>query len=176
MFTCDDYFTGPNGVRRDVVYSSELTHEILANAQVTVDRWNLLLSYFYSENPGAKRRRFASGWRSKAINAATPGAAPFSHHMDAEAGDVEDEDRDLAKWILANEDESRRVENPSHAAMIGLWFEDFRTTPTWVHGQIVPPHSLNRIYIPSNNWAARLGGRVLTIASLEAPLTLENLT
>jgi len=31
---------------------------------------------------------------------------------------------------------------------IGLWFEDFKYTPTWVHIQIVPPKSGNRFFVP----------------------------
>lgn len=174
MITTDDYFTGPDGVRRDVVYSSELTPEILGNAQVTVDRWNLLLTHFYDENPIAKRRRVNSGWRPKAINAATPGAAPNSTHLLGEALDGSDADRMLARWILANEWQALKFGTQSYAAQIGLWFEDFRTTPTWVHGAIVPPHSGSRIFIPSNDWAARLGGRVLTLQDLQTPLTTEN--
>lgn len=176
MITTDDYFTGPDGKRRDLFYASEMTAEIAGNAHVTVDRWNLLLTHFYAENPAAKRRWVHSGWRPKAINAATPGAATNSSHLLGEALDGSDEDRMLAIWILKNEQDSKRVGSPSYAAQIGLWFEDFRTTPDWIHGQIVPPHSGNRIYIPSNDWAARLGGRVLTLADLQTPLTVESLS
>ena len=176
MLTVDDYFTDEHGNRRDIIYASELTPEILANAQVTVDRWNLLLTHFYQENPTAARRRNNSGWRPKGINAQTPGAAPNSTHLDAEADDASDADRMLARWILANELEAQRLATQSYAAQIGLWFEDFRTTPTWVHGQTVPPHSGHRIYIPSNDWAARLGGKVLTLEDLQQPITMEQLS
>lgn len=175
MLTVDDYFTGPDGVRRDKVYSAELTHEILANAQVTVDRWNLLLTHFYSENPSAARRRINSGWRPKAVNASTPGAATNSTHLTGEAMDASDADRMLARWILGNELAAKKLGVPSYAAKIGLWFEDFRTTEDWCHGQIVPPHSLNRIYIPSNNWWERLKGDTLSLDDLETPLTTETL-
>lgn len=173
MFSVDDYFTGPDGIRRDVAYSSELTHEIVANAHNTVDRWNLLLTHFYAENPSAPRRRINSGWRPQEINAATAGAAPNSTHLTGEALDCSDADRLLARWVLGNELTCKRLGFPSLAAKIGLWFEDPRTTPNWLHGQTVPPHSGLRIYIPSNNWAARLGGRVLTLQDLETPLTME---
>lgn len=176
MITTDDYFTGPDGVRRDKVYSAELTHEILANAQVTVDRWNLLLTHFYSENPTAQRRRVNSGWRPKAINAGTPGAAPNSTHLTGEALDGSDEDRMLAKWILGNELAAKKLAVPSYAAKIGIWFEDFRTTPTWVHGQIIPPHSGLRIYIPTNAWWERLKNDSLSLDDLQSPLTPEKLS
>lgn len=176
MMTVDDYFTGPDGVRRDQVYSSELTHEILSNAQITVDRWNLLLSHFYQENASAKKRWVHSGWRPKAVNDVTAGAAPNSSHLTGEALDGSDEDRMLARWILENEEQAKKLGSPSHAAQIGLWFEDFRTTIDWVHGQCIPPHSLHRIYIPSNDWAARLGGRVLTLEDLQQPVAVSDLS
>lgn len=31
---------------------------------------------------------------------------------------------------------------------IGLWFEDFSKTPTWVHAQIVPPKSGKLFFMP----------------------------
>lgn len=175
MITVDDYFTGPDGVRRDVAYSDELTHEILANAQTTVDRWNLLLTHFYSENPSAKRRRVNSGWRPKIINSATPGAATNSTHLTAEALDGDDEDRMLARWLVSNELTCKRLAVPSVASKIGLWFEDPRTTPTWLHGQIVPPHSGLRIYIPSNSWWERLKDDTLSLDDLQTPLTTAHL-
>lgn len=175
MISVDDYFTGPDGTRRDQAYSQELTHDILANAQVTVDRWNLLLTYFYQENASAKKRWVHSGWRPKAINDMTKGAAPNSTHLTGEALDASDEDRELARWMLGNEQSCNRLGLPSYASKIGLWFEDPRTTPTWLHGQIVPPHSLNRIYIPSNDWAARLGGRVLTLDQLQVSISIADL-
>lgn len=184
MFSVDDYFTDEHGNRRDAIYSTELTTEILGNAQATVDRWNLLLTHFYSENPSASKRRNNSGWRPRAINTVTPGAAPNSTHLLAEAMDVSDDDQQLAVWILGNEHAAKKLAVPSYASKIGLWFEDFRTTQKlvkgvlvrWVHGQIVPPHSGNRIYIPSNDWAARLGGRVLTLEDLQTPLTVATLS
>jgi hypothetical protein len=175
MITTDDYFTGPDGKRRDVLYASEMNAQIAGNAHVTVDRWNLLLTIFYQENPTAKRRWVHSGWRSKAINDDTPGHAEHSTHLTGEALDASDEDRMLARWIVGNELAAKKLAVPSHADKIGLWFEDFRTTPTWVHGQIVPPHSGNRIYIPSNDWAARLGGRVLTLDQLQVPIAIADL-
>lgn len=176
MITADDFFTGSDGTRRDIVYASELTPEIVAAADVTVGRWNLLLTRFYAENPNAPRRRVASGWRPRAINAATPGAATNSTHLIGEALDGSDADRLLARWILANELESKRLAVASYAAEIGLWFEDFRTTPTWVHGQSVPPHSGLRIYIPSNEWWLRLKDDTLSLDDLKTPLELSHLT
>lgn len=157
MITYEDFFTGPDGKRRDLLYAAELTAEIIASAHVTLSRWNLLLTHFYDDRPDAQKRRCDSGWRPAAVNASTPGAAPQSHHMRGEAMDVWDHDRMLAHWVLAN----------LHiAADIGLWFEDFRTTPTWVHGQIVPPKSGLRIFIPDAPWAARLAGKPLTEAAI----------
>jgi len=43
------------------------------------------------------------------------------------------------------------VKNTAVMVECGLWAEDFRWTPTWVHLQRIPPKSGKRIYIPSNS-------------------------
>lgn len=40
------------------------------------------------------------------------------------------------------------IENVELMAEIGLYFEDFSKTPTWVHAQIVPPKSGKRFFMP----------------------------
>lgn len=65
---------------------------------------------------------------------------PNSKHKSANAVDVYDPDRRLAQWCL----DSRVA-----LADAGLYCEDFRYTPVWLHFQDIPPKSGKRIYIPS---------------------------
>lgn len=132
MITLESYWKG-----RDTKYADELTDQIRANAQVTVDRVNELLAHAGRSdihNP-------TSGWRSRVVNDATSNAATGSKHLTAEAADLPDADRTLAGWVADNLDVAEKI---------GLWFEDFRWTPTWVHCQIVPPKSGRRVFIPSS--------------------------
>lgn len=62
-----------------------------------------------------------------------------SKHLSAQAIDIFDPKGDLQKLI---------VQNITLIAEIGLWMEDFKFTPTWVHFQTVPPLSGNRFFIP----------------------------
>jgi hypothetical protein len=114
----------------------DLTDEILANAQITVDRTNQLL-----DRAGARADHVqTSGVRSRAANARLAGASATSNHLSGQAADISDLDRYLADWSVANLEVLEEV---------GCWMEDPRWTPTWVHWQIVPPKSGKRIYIPS---------------------------
>lgn len=65
--------------------------------------------------------------------------APKSHHLTGEAVDIQDLDGKLKAWVTRNLDLMEQI---------GLWMEDFNSTPTWTHFQIVPPKSGNRIFIP----------------------------
>jgi hypothetical protein len=44
------------------------------------------------------------------------------------------------RWCLRNLNEMETI---------GLWMENARWTPTWVHLQTVPPLSGHRVYVPS---------------------------
>lgn len=164
MITLDDYFMGRD---RDPRFTAYLTPEIVGNAQRTVQLANLVLARYYADHPAAVRPRVSSGWRPPAVNAALEarGAAPQSKHMTGEAidlsdGDGPDDDRanDLAAWC---------VNNALVLEACGLWMEDPRATPTWVHWQIVPPKSGRRYFIPDAKWAARLAGNALDVSDLE---------
>lgn len=141
--TLSEFFMG-----RDKSFADQLTPEIIANATATCGAWNRLLRIFF-EDTGINHRGMRSGWRPPAVNAKTPGAATNSKHMTGEAADLEDPDKKLAHWVKAH---------PEICSECGLWFEDpfslkadgtGEFTPTWVHGQIVPPHSGRRFYIPA---------------------------
>lgn len=135
MLTLTDYWMG-----REVKYGRELTYDIIANANVLLDRVNALLGVF-SDETGIEIEQVASGWRPKGINDATANAAASSRHLTGEAIDLRDTaDRALARWCLSH---LQALEE------LGLWMEDPQWTPTWVHLQIRPPRSERRVYIPS---------------------------
>ena len=121
---------------RDATHAEELTDAIQRNAIITVGRANELL-----ERANLKSiSEVVSGWRPTGINSITANAAQSSRHLTGEAIDIADPDRTLATWIADNLDVLREV---------GLWCEDFRWTPTWVHLQVVPPKSGKTVFIPS---------------------------
>lgn len=113
-------------------YKSLLTAELKANAVESMRRVNLLLV-----RAGFTKRDATSGWRPPVVNAATPGAAPTSKHMQCLAIDIEDEDKALQQWCMAHQDVLEEL---------GLWMEHPRDTPTWCHLQIVPPGSGKRVF------------------------------
>jgi hypothetical protein len=148
MITLDDYWMG-----RDAKYPADLTDAIRSNAQMTVDTWNQLLQIAVTEGVTFHDNLttgswVSSGWRPPEINDHTSNAATTSKHLTGQACDIYDPYGELANWIR---------KNLAYAEQIGLWFEDFRCTAGWVHGQIIPPGSGRRVYIPSLVWAQKLG-------------------
>lgn len=142
--TLEQYFMG-----RDALYPEECTPAVRANAAKTVERVNRALELAAADgvSPGIDEKtgnHVASGWRPHAINHAlerTSNAATNSTHIGAEACDLQDTlGRDLARWALRNLDKLEEI---------GLWMEDPRWTPDWVHWQTRPPHSGLRVYRPS---------------------------
>ena len=121
---------------RDVTHAKQLTDEIRRNAEVTVERVNELLARAGRNDINTVN----SGWRPQAVNDATSNAGASSRHITAEAVDLPDADRTLCEWAVDNLDILREI---------GLWMEDPRWTPTWLHLQIVPPKSGKLVYIPS---------------------------
>lgn len=109
-----------------------VTRQIEANAHMLVPRLNRLLILF------GEPRMLSSGFRDKASNTAA-GGKRFSWHMQGLAADIEDKDRKLAEFILADE---------SRLRMCGLYAEHPDKTPTWVHVQSEPPKSGRRIFQP----------------------------
>jgi hypothetical protein len=128
---------------RDKAFPADLTAAIRKNAEETVSKVNLLL--FAATKDGIvlistnKRSLVKSGWRPPAINAATPNAAPKSHHMTGKACDVSDPTGSLDKWCMNNLDELEQI---------GLWLEAPVSTPGWCHLQTVQPRSGNRVFFP----------------------------
>lgn len=77
------------------------------------------------------------GWRPRDC----PIGAANSHHKLGQAVDIYDPYRELATWCANHLKELEEI---------GLWMEDFRWTPSWVHFQTVSPGSDIRVFIPSN--------------------------
>ena len=119
---------------RDKTYPDEYTQEISDNINL------LLVPMNQIRNSWAQPMRVNSGWRPAAINAKTPGAASHSKHTEGLAVDISDVSGDLMRWVLANLQMMKDL---------GIYFEDFRWTPTWVHFQLGAPKSGKRIFIPN---------------------------
>lgn len=75
-----------------------------------------------------RRMPITSGYRTPEANKKA-GGAPKSSHLEGMAVDLADPKGDLAKWILANQDELETN---------GLWMEDPASTKGWVHLQSRP--------------------------------------
>lgn len=130
MITKSDLLAG-----RDSSFASEYTDAISDNLDEVVEKVNQFLDNF------AGNIKVTSGWRPASMNGMVKGALPKSNHITGNAVDLSDKDNKLMDYILANLDK---------ATALGLYFEDFRWTPTWCHVQTVPPKSRKRIYVPSS--------------------------
>lgn len=84
-----------------------------------------------------------SGLRSEAqqqdLIKAGKSKATKSKHLTGHAADIQDLDGSLAKWAL---------ENIKLFEQAGLWLEDPNFTQGWLHLQMTPPRSGNRIFKP----------------------------
>lgn len=109
------------------------TPEQADNLAILLERMNKLRAAWGSP------MTVTSGLRSDADQARINPGAPKSHHLTGEACDILDGAKALQRWIKAN---------VPLLESIGLWCEDFDSTPDWVHFQIVPPKSGKRFFIP----------------------------
>lgn len=119
---------------RDKQYALEYTQQISDNLD------QLLMAINKIRDAYGKPMIVNSGWRPPEINAATPGAATHSKHIEGLAVDIADPDGKLMEWVLANLDIEQEL---------NLFNEDFRWTPNWVHFQLGAPKSGKRIFVPS---------------------------
>lgn len=145
--TLQQYFTGPDGTRRDLVYFTDLTSEIRSNAEKLLPIVDKLLARM--EVDGVRILADAgtgspihSGWRPPSVNDHTSNAGEHSNHLRGLAVDLLDTQRELGTWA---------VNNVSALEELGLWIEDPRWCPTWLHAQCEPPVSGHRVYVPSVN-------------------------
>ena len=124
---------------RDLKYAAELKPIYVSNARKLVARINMLLGMF-CEDTGIIIDTWASGWRPPEVNDATSNAAASSTHRTGEGGDIRDKNRAFAAWCILHKEALSEC---------GLYMEDPRWTPTWVHLQTHPPASGKLVYIPS---------------------------
>jgi Peptidase M15 len=123
---------------RDVQYASDYTQEISDNLD------QLLVPLNQIRAAWGKPMTVNSGWRPPSINGSTPGAAAHSKHMLGLAADIADADGSLWAWVL---------QNLSLMKQLGIYMEDKRWTPGWVHFGFGPPASGHRIFVPNANRA-----------------------
>lgn len=146
MITITQYFMG-----RDEAYAAECTLQIRRNAASLLLPVNALLSLAAAEGVTPWRgdhdgfpSDVVSGWRPHSVNDATSHAGKFSAHLDALALDMRDApDRRLARWSLRNAHPGGLLEQH------GIYMEDPRWTPSWVHWSTRVPGSGHRVFIPS---------------------------
>lgn len=131
MITKDEILMG-----RDKKYPEEYTQEISNNIDKLLKAMNEVRKAY------GKSMIVASGWRPAEINEDTSNAAKNSNHIKGLAIDIKDTDGKLWKWVIMN---------LGLMKSLGIYLEDKRWTPTWVHFQVVPPKSKKRIYIPSTS-------------------------
>lgn len=118
---------------RDRAFPAEWTEEISQN----IDR--LLVALNVVREAYGKPMTVASGWRPRSYNNTIKNAGKASNHTLGLAVDFRDQDGTLRAFVL---------ENLELMQKLGLYFEDFRWTPGWVHFQIVAPKSGKRIFVP----------------------------
>lgn len=124
--------------------------EHTANAAIFLSRLNAYLyeasragAYHYVIDPdtgtqisGSKGGSGDGGYRTPDSKTGGKG----SRHRDGHGGDVADPARELAAFA---------IKHPEVAEKHGLYFEDPRWTPVWLHAQDVPPVSGARFYRPA---------------------------
>lgn len=103
------------------------------NMSILFDRLSKLEAFF------GKPFVVTSGLRSMVEQMRINPKAPSSKHIYGQAADIYDPKQELQTWCY---------DNVEHLEAIGLWCEDFRSTPNWVHFQIVPPRSGHRFFVP----------------------------
>jgi Peptidase M15 len=138
MITALEYFSHGG---RDLRAAGCVPPAHLINAGVFLNKVNLLLAAF----DAARGSHFAaivnSGYRTKAINACIPNAAPSSKHMSGNAVDLRDAGGELKKWLVT-------AKGKGTLNVCGLFMEHPSATPTWCHLQDIAPGSGNLIFYP----------------------------
>lgn len=109
-----------------------LTQEMSNNLLDLLPRVNLVRFEY------GKPLYVSSGYRPPSINARA-GGSPNSSHLKCQAVDFKDADGSFAKWCLANLAILQKA---------GLYMEDPRWTPGWVHLMSRKPGSGKRVFIP----------------------------
>lgn len=122
---------------------SSLSQEMQDNLNTLLERVNKLRKLY------GKPMRVTSGLRTMESHLAIyakkgitdQSKIPMrSQHLRAAAIDVSDPKQELQKFILGLSEQELEE--------LGLWYEDFSATFSWVHCQIYPPKSGKRFFKP----------------------------
>lgn len=155
MLSIRSYWTGTDKEDRRFTYVSEyLPRKDLLESNAAEVQWRIqAVADIFTAETGIQLTLYASGWRPKAVNDPTKlsGAAQYSHHLDAEAGDIHDTpDGKFAWWCFSHQEVLQKyalwMEHPCATVLLA------KQTP-WCHLQIKPPKSGLRVYFPSTNSA-----------------------
>ena len=137
--------------REDILDGNECPQELSANVDQLVYKVNLLEAHYghdlMSTSGLRNMKHHIEIYRQKALKAKKvfdeSKVPKKSKHLFGQADDLVPVNPalldDFKKFIF---------QNPKLMEEIGLWFEDFKYTPTWVHAQTVPPGSGKRFFIP----------------------------
>jgi hypothetical protein len=120
-------------------YLCGLTPTLRENAETIVEKANKFLEAAANDGIPSYSPVLASGWRPDRYNHLIPNSAKKSRHITCEAVDLRDPDGFLAAFA------KRRIDLLEE---LGLYMEDPRYTPKWVHLQTRAVPSGNRIFIP----------------------------
>jgi uncharacterized protein YcbK (DUF882 family) len=120
---------------------NDLPMEHKVNILELLKRINIIRdSYGKPMNPTSGYRTLQHHLDIYAAKGITPDKVPMgSQHLKGNAVDIYDPKQELQKWCITNEKE---------LATVGLWVEDFSSTPNWCHFQLVPPKSGKRFFKP----------------------------
>lgn len=138
MITALEYFSHSG---RDLRAAGCVPPNHLINAGVFLNKVNPLLAAFDAQRGSHFAAIVNSGYRTKAINACIPNAAPSSKHMTGNAVDIRDVGGELKAWLTT--DKGKGTLN-----VCGLFMEHPSATPTWCHLQDIAPNSGNLIFYP----------------------------
>ena len=134
FLTLDDYWMGRNSSHR-----SEWTERVRENGRVLVGAINILAMHWHDSGVHLLPHprgfgAWSGGWRPQVLNEHTPGAAVFSAHITAEAGDVFDPHGEVREWCWENQ---HILAHPE----IDLYMEHPSITKGWCHLQTRCPRS-----------------------------------
>ena len=124
---------------------ADATATIQTNALQLIDKVNQLYTEAYQDgcelpsNPATGSQISGSG-NGGFRPLDSPVGAANSTHKQGRGVDTYDPQRQFASWCLAH---------PEELLQLGLFMEDPRWTPTWVHLQDQPPGSRRTVYVPS---------------------------
>ena len=122
--------------RAEVLMGRDKDHPLSDDQKKNLD--DLLAKINIIRDIYGKPMSVSSGYRPAAINANVGGATNSTHTL-CQAVDIRDANGQFREWCLKNLQLFK--DN-------GLWIEDFKWTPTWVHIQTRP--ASRRIFIPFN--------------------------